>query len=71
MKAHSVAFGLLGAMALLIVCFVISALESRDVVMDETYTAYEDCVTVQYSSTPSAFMIEHGYYPECGTVVSK
>lgn len=37
----------------------------RDKALNEWATKYEECVKVEYHTTPSAWYAEHGEYPEC------
>ena len=40
-------------------------LAQRDVELMEWATLYEDCVMVEYNTTPTVYYNENGEYPEC------
>lgn len=40
-------------------------LEERDRQVIKSSELYESCVRKEYKTTPSAWYMEYGYYPEC------
>ena len=66
MKASSLFEGLgVVFFGFLFLYWIFSWVGARDQEAFEFYTRYEQCVSDQYSTTPSAWFAEYGVYPEC------
>lgn len=54
-----------GALVLAGLALVIGAVMYQDSQREVSVAVYEACVESEYGRSPSAFMVEHGYYPDC------